>query len=68
VAQAAHHYLRERAEVTFGEETAAHLRILYGGSIKPDNIKGLMAQSDIDGGLAGGASLQPESFAALVNC
>ncbi len=44
-----------------------NLRILYGGSVKPDNVKGLMAQPDIDGALVGGASLEPSSFAALVN-
>jgi triosephosphate isomerase len=41
-------------------------RVLYGGSVKPDNVAGLMAQSDIDGGLVGGASLQPESFLQLI--
>jgi triosephosphate isomerase (TIM) len=40
---------------------------LYGGSVKPDNIKGLMAQSEIDGALVGGASLDPQSFASIVN-
>jgi len=43
------------------------LRILYGGSVKPDNIAGLMNQPDIDGALVGGASLQAESFAQIVN-
>jgi triosephosphate isomerase len=43
------------------------LRILYGGSVKPDNITGLMKQPDIDGGLVGGASLNAESFAQIVN-
>ena len=47
--------------------TAANLRILYGGSVKPENIAGLMAQSDIDGALVGGASLKAESFAQIVN-
>lgn len=41
-------------------------RILYGGSVKPDNVKGLMAQADIDGGLVGGASLEPDSFFQLI--
>ncbi|MGH9805491.1 MAG: triose-phosphate isomerase, partial [Candidatus Acidiferrales bacterium] len=40
---------------------------LYGGSVKPDNVKGLMAQPEIDGALVGGASLEPDSFAAIVN-
>ena len=43
------------------------LRILYGGSVKPENIKGLMSQPDIDGALVGGASLKADSFAAIVN-
>jgi triosephosphate isomerase len=46
---------------------AAACRILYGGSVKPDNVTGLMAQPEIDGALVGGASLDPVSFAALVN-
>jgi len=50
----------------YGEEAARLPRILYGGSVKPDNVKELMAQPDIDGGLVGGASLKPESFAGLV--
>jgi triosephosphate isomerase len=43
------------------------LRILYGGSVKRENIRGLMEQSEIDGALVGGASLDPQSFAAIVN-
>jgi triosephosphate isomerase len=45
---------------------AARIRILYGGSVKPDNIGSLMAQADVDGGLVGGASLDPSSFAKIV--
>jgi triosephosphate isomerase len=45
---------------------AAAIRILYGGSVKPDNITNLMAQRDIDGALVGGASLKPDSFTAIV--
>ena len=52
---------------SFAPEQASALRILYGGSVKPDNIKGLMAQAEIDGALVGGASLDPKSFAAIVN-
>jgi triosephosphate isomerase len=63
----AHRFLRGRVAQHFGQECAAQLRILYGGSVKPDNIKGLMAQVEIDGALVGGASLDPESFAAIVN-
>ena len=51
----------------FSQPAANSLRILYGGSVKPDNIKGLMAQPEIDGALVGGASLDPISFASIVN-
>jgi len=67
IAADAHHHLRELAAAKFTSEQASALRILYGGSVKPDNIKGLMAQADIDGALVGGASLDPKSFAAIVN-
>jgi triosephosphate isomerase len=43
------------------------MRILYGGSVKPDNIATLMSEADIDGALVGGASLEPETFARIVN-
>ncbi|MGC8759107.1 MAG: triose-phosphate isomerase [Bryobacteraceae bacterium] len=66
-AEDAHRFLRGLAEAKYGKEAAAALRILYGGSVKPDNIRGLMAQPDIDGALVGGASLKPEDFAAIVN-
>jgi triosephosphate isomerase len=67
VAAEAHRFLRQRAASVFTPERAAGLRILYGGSVKPDNIKGLMAQVEIDGALVGGASLNAEAFAAIVN-
>jgi triosephosphate isomerase (TIM) len=51
----------------FGDDAAEQCRILYGGSVKPDNIKGLMAQSELDGALVGGASLDAASFASIVN-
>jgi triosephosphate isomerase len=63
----AHRYLRELAAARFSFEEASALRILYGGSVKPDNITGLMAQAEIDGALVGGASLDPKSFASIVN-
>jgi triosephosphate isomerase len=63
----AHRHLRALAAAQFGSESASALRILYGGSVKPDNIKGLMAHEEIDGALVGGASLDPKSFAAIVN-
>ncbi|MGA8012930.1 MAG: triose-phosphate isomerase [Candidatus Acidiferrales bacterium] len=62
-----HRFLRELAAARFSFEEASALRILYGGSVKPDNIKGLMAQAEIDGALVGGASLDPKSFASIVN-
>lgn len=67
IAEDAHRFIRELASGKFGEARANAVRILYGGSVKPDNIKGLMAQPDIDGGLVGGASLDPKSFAAIIN-
>jgi len=66
IAAEAHRYLRELAQKRFTSERASALRILYGGSVKPDNIKGLMAQEELDGALVGGASLDPKSFASLV--
>src|SRR5271157_2472505 len=63
----AHRFIRELAAIHFKPERASALRILYGGSVKPDNVKGLMAQEEIDGALVGGASLDPKSFAAIVN-
>jgi triosephosphate isomerase len=67
MAAEAHRYLREMAAARFTPEQASELRILYGGSVKPDNIQGLMAQAEIDGALVGGASLDPKSFASIVN-
>jgi triosephosphate isomerase len=67
IAANAHGFLRELAGKRFSPESASALRILYGGSVKPDNIKGLMAHEDIDGALVGGASLDPKSFASIVN-
>jgi triosephosphate isomerase len=67
MAAEAHRYLRELAAARFRPEQASALRILYGGSVKPDNIQGLMAQAEIDGALVGGASLDPKSFASIVN-
>ncbi len=67
IAQEAHRFIRSLAAGHFGQESAGGFRILYGGSVKPDNIKGLMAQPDIDGALVGGASLEAKSFSAIVN-
>jgi triosephosphate isomerase len=62
-----HHLIRDMARKTFGAKEADGVRILYGGSVKPENVKGLMAQEEIDGALVGGASLKPDSFAALID-
>ena len=67
IAEDAHRFIRSLAEEKFGAAAAAQVRILYGGSVKPDNVAGLMAQPDIDGALVGGASLKPEDFAGVVN-
>jgi triosephosphate isomerase len=66
-AQEVHAFIRKRVTTTHGEPAAAALRILYGGSVKPDNIDGLMAQLDLDGALVGGASLKAESFLRIVH-
>jgi triosephosphate isomerase len=62
----AHALIRSEAAKSFGQEYADNLRILYGGSVKPENVKALMAEAEIDGALVGGASLAPKSFAAIV--
>ena len=68
IAAAAHRFLRQCVHDQFSAEAASSVRILYGGSVKPDNIQGLMAQLELDGALVGGASLDAKSFAAIVNC
>jgi triosephosphate isomerase (TIM) len=67
IAEQAHRRIRELAAARFQQDHASALRILYGGSVKPENIRSLMAEADIDGALVGGASLDPKSFAAIVN-
>jgi triosephosphate isomerase len=66
-AQEMHAFIRRVFAERHSPSAAASLRILYGGSVKPDNIASLMKQPDIDGGLVGGASLNAESFAQIVN-
>ena len=66
-AQEAHSSIREFLTGLYDQETSDKMRILYGGSVKPENVKGLMTQPDIDGALVGGASLKADSFAAIVN-
>ena len=65
-AQEVHEYLRKSLAARFDEKVAEKTRILYGGSVKPDNIAELMALPDIDGALVGGASLDPETFSKIV--
>jgi len=65
-AQEAHAFIRKTLGEMFDPATAAKVRIQYGGSIKPDNAKELLHQPDIDGALVGGASLDPRSFAKIV--
>lgn len=66
IAAEAHAQIRSEAAKRFGESAAQQLRILYGGSVKPENIEGLMQQSELDGALVGGASLDPDSFSKIV--
>lgn len=66
-AQDAHRFIRQVINDTFDATAAESMRILYGGSVKPENVKGLMSMPDIDGALVGGASLKADSFAAIVN-
>jgi triosephosphate isomerase len=67
IAEDAHKTIRGLVSAKFGSDAASKIRILYGGSVKPDNTAALMAQDDIDGVLVGGASLDPKSFASIVN-
>jgi triosephosphate isomerase len=66
MASEAHRFIRGKVAGRFGAALAGAVRILYGGSVKPDNVKKLMAEEEIDGALVGGASLDPGSFAAIV--
>ena len=66
IAADAHAIIRGEAAKAFGQELADGLRILYGGSVKPENAKALMSEEEIDGALVGGASLDPKSLAAIV--
>ena len=66
-AQEMHGYIRHKVEESQGKSVADSMRILYGGSVKPENISELMAQPDVDGALVGGASLEADSFSKIVN-
>jgi triosephosphate isomerase len=65
-AQEVHAFIRSRIVAKHGQAVADVVRVLYGGSVKPDNVKGLMALPDVDGALVGGASLKADSFLKLV--
>jgi triosephosphate isomerase len=65
-AQEVHAFIRKLVAQLYSPASAALIRILYGGSVKPENVKGLMAQADIDGALVGGASLKAQSFAGII--
>ena len=66
MAEQAHQFIRERLAAQWDSATAEAIRIQYGGSVKPDNAHGLLAEPNIDGALVGGASLKGDSFAAIV--
>jgi triosephosphate isomerase len=66
-AEQMHSFIRSRIQEMFGDTVAEGVRVLYGGSVKPDNIAALMNEANIDGALVGGASLEAESFARIVN-
>jgi triosephosphate isomerase (TIM) len=66
IAAEAHAVIRAEAATALGKHVAENMRILYGGSVKPENAKALMSEAEIDGALVGGASLDPKSFAAIV--
>ncbi len=65
-AQEMHEFIRDLLIKRTSKELAAKIRILYGGSVKPENISGIMAQPDVDGGLVGGACLKGESFIQII--
>lgn len=67
MAQSTHRMIRDMLVKKWGEDLAERTPILYGGSVKPDNISALMQQPDIDGALVGGASLDPNVFSQIVN-
>lgn len=67
MAQEAHKFIRETLEKRFDKGLVSSLRILYGGSVKPENAAELLTQPDIDGGLVGGASLKPDVFYGIIN-
>lgn len=67
IAEEVHNFIRKEIEALYSNSVAENICILYGGSVKPDNVDGLMAKKDIDGALVGGAALKVDSFTRLVN-
>jgi triosephosphate isomerase len=65
-AEEVHRFIREKLEKLYSRKISEEIRIQYGGSVTPENIKGLMTQANIDGALVGGASLKAESFSKIV--
>ena len=65
-AEEVHRFIRGKIEKLYSQEVSEEIRIQYGGSVTPENIKGLMEQANIDGALVGGASLKAESFSKIV--
>jgi triosephosphate isomerase len=65
-AEEVHRFIREKVEKLYSRKVSEEIRVQYGGSVTPENIKGLMGQPDIDGALVGGASLKAESFSKIV--
>ncbi len=65
-AQSMHQFIRARVEEKWGKDAADSMQILYGGSMKPGNAEELLSQPDVDGGLIGGASLEPDSFSEII--
>ncbi len=65
-AQEAHLFIRKKVASLYSDELASGMRILYGGSVKPDNVDELMSQADVDGALVGGASLQADGFSRII--
>ena len=66
MAAEAHRIIREQVARSLNRDIADKMRILYGGSVKPENASALMSQKEIDGALVGGASLDPQSFSKIV--
>jgi triosephosphate isomerase len=66
-AQQVHEYIRSLIREMYNNDIAENARIIYGGSMKPENSRQLMLEKDIDGGLIGGASLDPESFRKILD-